>query len=770
GEALLTISSDYSNTFERKIDIIPDYEVAKIVIENLRQTYDGDKKKVKVTTEPQDLKVQVTYNGSAELPVKTGEYLVQAQVVDHMYKGQAEELFTIEAAAAKVKFEKSSVVYDGQPKEIKVITEPKDLPFEILYEGEKEIPIDAGKYSVEVKITDPNYQGSATTEFNILPMEVTVSFSDLEHIFDGETKAATITTTPDNLDFSTIYYDLDTVENMPINAGKYLVNVVGNQPNYKISAWASLKVSKAEANFLINKSSFDYDGSIKKPEITSSPEEINFKIAYFNKDTIEMDPVNAGSYLLKVEATDKNYEGAFWASFQIMPAVAEIKTEYLNSVYTGTVPKISYTTQPADLKLSYNFYDQDTLAAEPINAGKYLVKAVIIDQNYTGEAWDEINIAPAVINFSFANSRVEFTGTTRAITVIPSLPDIDYKVTYWQDDKEVDPIETGKYQVQVTSWDHNYTGFAETTFVIKPAKLSFNFDQLIEEYTGNIISIKLTTEPADVAFTVEYFDLDTNAILPLEAGKYLVKASGSDKNYTGYAWSIFEVTPAAADIIFDQLTHKYDGNAKKAIVYTNPAGLNVRVQYNGQNTLPVKAGTYEISAVVEDQSFTGNEIASLKIEKAEAEVFVSDLVFADNEPEISVTTMPSGLNYQVSYVIDGDTTSAIPAEPGEYKIIIEIEDDNFQGRLVSSMIITGGLATDNEDIFQVYPNPVSDILNFNILENEMKVQLMDLNGKLVKDWYLLGEKSIDISPVPRGNYFIAIQAGKRTYTKRIIKL
>jgi hypothetical protein len=51
------------------------------------QAYDGKPKKVSIITQPSGLTTQVTYNGSAILPVSAGSYIVTATISDPVYQG-----------------------------------------------------------------------------------------------------------------------------------------------------------------------------------------------------------------------------------------------------------------------------------------------------------------------------------------------------------------------------------------------------------------------------------------------------------------------------------------------------------------------------------------------------------------------------------------------------------------------------------------------------------------------------------------------------------
>ena len=70
----------------------------------------------------------------------------------------------------------------------------------------------------------------------------------------------------------------------------------------------------------------------------------------------------------------------------------------------------------------------------------------------------------------------------------------------------------------------------------------------------------------------------------------------------------------------------------------------------------------------------------------------------------------------------------------------------------------------------VYPNPTSDFLNFSMkgLEN-IPVQIIDINGKIVLNSKVSNEGSINVSSLKTGTYFAMLQVEKKTASYKFIK-
>ena len=75
----------------------------------------------------------------------------------------------------------------------------------------------------------------------------------------------------------------------------------------------------------------------------------------------------------------------------------------------------------------------------------------------------------------------------------------------------------------------------------------------------------------------------------------------------------FTVAKAAATVTLANLDTSYDGQPKTAAVTTIPAGLDVIVTYNGSATPPTTAGSYTVSATVDDPDYQGSAAGTLVI-------------------------------------------------------------------------------------------------------------------------------------------------------------
>lgn len=111
-----------------------------------------------------------------------------------------------------------------------------------------------------------------------------------------------------------------------------------------------------------------------------------------------------------------------------------------------------------------------------------------------------------------------------------------------------------------------------------------------------------------------------------------------------------------------------------------------------------------------------------------------------------------------------------------FRIVFHSDDSvNQLGVNIDNFVITGTLPNEefNGNQFSIYPNPTSGIISISFEEiTEMNIQVFDLTGKIV---HSVNEKplstsiDLDISSFSKGIYFIKIDSGGNSVTKRIIK-
>jgi hypothetical protein len=188
----------------------------------------------------------------------------------------------------------------------------------------------------------------------------------------------------------------------------------------------------------------------------------------------------------------------------------------------------------------------------------------------------------------------------------------------------------GAGTVVVRATQAGNTGFnagapVDLSFTVTKAAQTITFDLLSDKAFGDTpfglsasassglgVSYRIVSGPAT---------LSGNTLTITGAGVVTVRAAQDGNNDYSAAIAVervFNVGSAHADIALSNLSHIYDGTAQSAAAVANPAGLNVQISYqqNGVAVTPLNAGSYDVTATVNDANYQGTATATLLILKA----------------------------------------------------------------------------------------------------------------------------------------------------------
>jgi len=92
---------------------------------------------------------------------------------------------TVNPLPATVTLGNLNQTYDGTPKSVSVTTTPNGLAHTVTYDGQTNLPVAAGTYTVVATVTQPNYAGSATGSLVIAKAPQTITFAALDPVLDN---------------------------------------------------------------------------------------------------------------------------------------------------------------------------------------------------------------------------------------------------------------------------------------------------------------------------------------------------------------------------------------------------------------------------------------------------------------------------------------------------------------------------------------------------------------------------------------------------------
>jgi hypothetical protein len=646
GSCTITAHQDGNNVYAQAPGVPQSFSVAKatatVTLSNLTQTYSGNPLTPTATTSPV-AGMTIVWTGAPQTNV--GSYPVTATIDNPNYTGSASGTFVINPAAAAVTLTNMNQTYTGSALSPSATTVPANL--NVTWTGTPDTNV--GSYPVTATINDPNYTGSASGAFVINKATAPVTLTNMNQTYTGSPLAPGATTTPANL-------NLTWTGTPQTSAGSYPVTATINDPNYTGSASGTFVIGKATATIVLGNMTQTYTGSPLAPNATTTPADL---IVTWTGTP----QTNAGSYPVTATVNDANYTGTASGTFVINKATATVTLSNLSQTYTGSPLTPSATTAPAGLNFTWT-------GAPDTNAGSYPVTATINDNNYTGSASGTFTINKATATVTLGNLTQTYTGS--ALT--PSATTAPANLTIvWTGAPDTN---AGSYPVTATINDSNYAGSASGTFLINKAAANVVLGNLTQTYTGSSLSPSATTTPAGLGITW------TNAP-QTAAGSYQVTAAINDNNYTGSASGTFVINKAVATVTLTNLSQTYTGSALSPGATTAPAGLNL----TWTGTPQTNAGSYTVTATVNDPNYTGSASGTFLINKAVATVTLTGMTqtYTGSSLAPGATTAPAGLNLT--------WTGTPQTNAGSYPVTVAVVDANYTGSASGTFLINKAVAT-----------------------------------------------------------------------------
>ena len=141
---------------------------------------------------------------------------------------------------------------------------------------------------------------------------------------------------------------------------------------------------------------------------------------------------------------------------------------------------------------------------------------------------------------------------------------------------------------------------------------------------------------------------------------------------------------------------------------------------------------------------------------------VSDVVTVSGN---TLTSFQSGANYtwvdcnNGNQPIAGATAQTYTATAnGSYAVIVELNGCSVTSNCVA--ITTVGLDDIKTELFRIYPNPASTVINVE-MANASTVRMFDISGKLLKELNGSSNYTIDVTDLTPGMYMIESAEGAK---------
>jgi hypothetical protein len=304
----------------------------------------------------------------------------------------------------------------------------------------------------------------------------------------------------------------------------------------------------------------------------------------------------------------------------------------------------------------------------------------------------EVTGKTATITLDSATLSQTYDGSEKAVTATTNPSGLSYSVSYGG--STTAPTDAGSYAVVATITEPDYVSATNSgTLVVAKAGSVTTVTGGTFAYDGSAHAAVVAVTGAgglSTTGTPTYSGSCSSAPTTVAEGTSCTASYtyAGDTNHLGSTGSAsLTINKAAATISLSGLTQTYDGTAKSATVTTNPGGVSYTVTYAGSTTAPTDAGSYTVVASITDANYSGdNATGTLTINQATPTITVSNTSQAYNGSarSVTVTTVPTGLTYSVTY--NGSTTA--PTDAGTYPVVVTVNTANYYGTKTASLEIT----------------------------------------------------------------------------------
>ena len=703
---IVTGMGSYAGTVTKNFNITPKPLAAEMIsVSPGTFTFNGSLQRPDVTVTDGTIMKANDYTVINSGNVNQGTYYVTV-IGQGNYKGTitnvAQTKYTItplSIAEADVNlYELPSYVYDGtakNPSVREVLVNNYVVPttgYDVSYGTN----IVAGPASITIT-GKGNFTGTKTVNFTIAQKEITsdmILLSNTEYIYTGELKKPEVTVKQGETTL-TLDTDYTLSNNGGIYVGQYDVTVTG-KGNYTGTASQTYNIIAQEAgSFVVTLSteSVVYTGGEQKPAVTVKKGDVTLNEGT-DYTVMYIDNINVGMATVTVRGKG-NYEGTVNKTFFITPKTltGDMVTLSASSfIYNGVQQRPGVTVSDHDFLTSNDYYITNEGG---VNIGSYNV-IITGKSNYTGTVTKQFSITPLSLNdanivlYEMASNiydgKPKNPGVREVTVGTLVVPTTGYTTS-------VSPnINVGTVTMTVTGKD-NFTGSAETTFVIMPKPLTSSMMTLtptVFNYNGTVQKPSVTVKDGKVILTE-----DTDYTLTNEGGKeagtYEVTVKGIG-NYTDEATQSFIIVSSGANtfvVTLETSEYTFDGTAHKPAVTVT---MEERTLSEGTDyTLTYSKNTNAGTALVTVKGvgdYTGEQVKTFTIlPKAltDAMVTLDKTSFIYNEkvqkPEVTVAdgTIMTADDYTVTN--DGGT------DEGTYQVVVTGQN-NYKGVVIKSFTIT----------------------------------------------------------------------------------
>jgi len=694
---------------------------APLTLSGLTPTYNGGPEAVVATTMPAGLPVDITYNGTSNVPTDAGSYTVTATIDDLSYQGSATGTLVIGRATPTVTVTPVNVqAFDGQPHATTGLVTGMGGGIlaiaTISYNSsDGKAPVHAGSYTATASFAGNLDYTSATgtASISIAQATPTVTVAPVSVTYDGKAHGTTGEVFGvDGVDLGPAIISYSG-GSPPVNAGSFMATATfaGNTDYTSDRGTAPIDISRATpATVNVTPVSATYDAQAHgTTAVVTGVGGVSLGSATITYSTSDGSaPVDAGSYTATGSFPgNQDYTSASGtATISIARATPTVTvTPVFVKAFDGHPHGTTGVVTGVDgislgsAAISYNTASGNA----PVDTGSYTATGTFAGNtdytSQTGMATISIGHAiPTMIDVVPVNVPYDSHphGTTGEVFGVNGVDLGTAVITYSSSGNT--PVDAGTYTATGSfPGNQDYSSATATAnIIIHQVTPTVTVTPLIvKAYDGQPHTTTGVVTGVDGVSLGSAVITYSSGSAPVNVGSYIATGSfAGDIDYTSASNTApISIGLATAPVSLSKLEQTYDGSPEAPTATTVPAGLTVDFSYsqNGQVvTNPTAAGSYAVTATVDDPNYQGSATGTLVISQAPTITSAHASSFAEGmDGTFIVTTangiptpalqetgiLPSGVTFTDNH--DGTATLAgVPADGTEGSYILLITATN----------------------------------------------------------------------------------------------
>jgi hypothetical protein len=551
---------------------------------------------------------------------------------------------------AQVTLSNLAQTFDGNPKSVAVTTTPPGLGVVVTYDGSVTPPTNAGSYAVVATLNDPDFIGQASGNLIIGKADQQIAFDPLPNKTLADPDFIVIATASSNLPVSLAASGPCTLNGAQVHlTGEGACTITASQDgNANINAAApvarTFSIGKADQQI-----TFDAlpDKTFGDPDFNvgaTASSNLGVSFAADGNCTLngaEVHLTGAGPCTITASQegnSNFNPATAIARTFTISKADQQLTFDALADKKFGDADFGVDATASSNLAVAFSASGNCTVSGTQVHitgAGSCAITASqegnsnynpapVVERTFSIGKGDQQITFDALADKKFGDPDFGLNATVSSNLTVNLLASGECTLTGTQ----IHITGAGSCTVTASQdGDANVSAAVPVarTFSIGKSEQQIIFEALADGKFGDADFGVNATSSSNLAVSLSASGnctLNGTQVSLTGAGSCTIEATQpGDANYNAAApvSRSFAINKAAAVVTLGSLAQVFDGTPKSATAATNPAGLNVTLTYSQGGApvaSPTNAGSYDVTATINDANHEGSNSGTLVIGKA----------------------------------------------------------------------------------------------------------------------------------------------------------